>query len=196
MVKSSEKIVGRSTLRSLCALITISLWVYFLAASAPHRVHHLLENLPRRGLLPPEEPNKTSTTQPRVIHVNDDAEKKAKPSSAHDHRDHGHDGHTHTHAHQHDHRHTPVTAVATINETDTAAAPIQTGAPRRDAHHGSSAQNDCLVQAAAQHTHFGQTACAEIDATNTARLDGLDQQDSTFANFDPSPFSQRAPPKP
>jgi hypothetical protein len=31
--------------RSSCALGIVSLFVYFLAASAPHRVHHLLEDL-------------------------------------------------------------------------------------------------------------------------------------------------------
>ena len=52
MSKVRDVIVRQKTLRSLCALITISFWVHFLAASAPHRVHHLLENLPRRDLAP------------------------------------------------------------------------------------------------------------------------------------------------
>ena len=196
MSKVRDVIVRQKTLRSLCALITISFWVHFLAASAPHRVHHLLENLPRRDLAPNQGLDKAKSTETVIRQAAGPAKRQAKPSRAHHHRDHGHDGHTHTHAHQHDHRHTPVTAVATINETDTAAAPMQTGAPRRDAHHDSSAQNDCLVQAAAQHTHIGQVACAEIVATDTAQLDGLAQQDFTFAYFDPSPFSQRAPPNP
>jgi hypothetical protein len=31
--------------RAICSLGTLSLFVFFLAASQPHRVHHLLENL-------------------------------------------------------------------------------------------------------------------------------------------------------
>lgn len=196
MSKAHDGIARRNTLRSLCALITISLWVHFLAASAPHRVHHLLENLPRREPAPNQRLDKAKPIEPGRLLAAGPAKTQAKPSRAHHHRSHRHDGHSHTHAHHHGHGHSPVTGAVTNNVTDTAAAPMQTGAPRRDAHHDSSAQNDCLVQAAAQHTHFGQVACAEIVAADTAQLDGLAKQDFTFAYFDPSPFSQRAPPKP
>ena len=36
---------ARSDFRSICSLGIVSLFLFFLAASAPHRVHHIFENL-------------------------------------------------------------------------------------------------------------------------------------------------------
>jgi hypothetical protein len=70
-----------------CAVGTVSLFVLFLIASAPHRVHHLLENLPlREGLAAQahhhddEEHRGTLTTRNQLAaHHGDHAEQGSQP---------------------------------------------------------------------------------------------------------------------
>ena len=145
------KIILRN-LRSTCALGIISCFVLFLAASAPHRVHHLFENLPKphgHGL------RSHSPTQPDAT------------------------DNTHT-----DHQ-------ADTNSAD----PLHADAPHDDQNHDPTAQTVCLLQSAAQHSHLSTAPLLEIAFLNVDFGQQSTPSSLPLSPFNPSPFSQRAPPK-
>lgn len=197
--------------RSLCSIGTAVVFLTFLAASAPHRVHHLLENLP---------PPKTERRHDRGLSLSaapnhqggvDRSPESKTQTSAHDHGIHDHSSHAHHHGknvkhhhHNHAHKHShhthsqapspaPSESAAEPHQGD--AEPLHANAPKRDAHHDNSAETNCIVQAAAQHAHFAPVESAEIaffenEFDNQTRFRPIN-----FTSYDPSPCSQRAPPR-
>jgi hypothetical protein len=197
-------------LLSACAAGIAGVFALFLTASAPHRVHHLLENLPA----PKTESGNTrepalSSASNGQVGIDGSSESKSEPSG-HDHRAHDHSSHAHHHGtnvkHHHDHshkhsqpthRHIPSTA-----PSETAAEPVQrkpeplhANTPKRDAHHDNSTQTDCIVQAAAQRAQFAPVEIAQIAFLDSEFDLRFTVQSVAFTAFDPSPFSQRAPPR-
>lgn len=69
--------------RSCCALGSIALFVLFLLASAPHRVHHLLENLSLRADL--AEPEKIEDKKIYALPTNNDNSPYHQDGRVHDH---------------------------------------------------------------------------------------------------------------
>jgi hypothetical protein len=146
--------------RSVCSLGIISLFVLFLASSAPHRVHHLFENLSHES-----KPN-AATAQLVTTKV---------PAKSHHHHSSDHSSSPHEHGH-----HAEVSHATTD------------GHERQE---DRSAQSDCVAQTVAQNSHV---LLVELSTTDllTAELDCLlTDSASSFAGFNPSPFSQRAPPR-
>jgi hypothetical protein len=138
-------------LRSACALGVISCFVLFLTASAPHRVHHLFENLP-------------------------------KP--------HGSDHHAHSSIQS-------GTTSAVDHETNAheySADPLHADAPHDDQNHDRTAQTVCLLQSAAQHSHFSTASLLEIAFLKVEFGEQPIPSSLPLLHFNPSPFSQRAPP--
>jgi hypothetical protein len=195
--------------RALCCLGTAIFFLSFLAASAPHRVHHLLENLP-----PPKTANRdlraTSLSSPRdhsgasQPSSESQARSAAHDPTAHDRSSHPHHhgkkstplhSHSHSHAH-HSHRHDPAPVQTTnaVAPSQPESEPLHANAPKRDAHHDNSAQTDCIVQAAAQHGQFAPVQNVEIAFLKSQFDLRFAAQSVAFTAFDPAPFSQRAPP--
>ena len=144
------KIISRHV-RSTCSLGVLCCFVLFLAASAPHRVHHLFENLPNTD---------------------------------------GHDSHVHrsiqsgtTSAVDHD-----------TNHDEHSASPARAGSTHKDQNHDGSAQTVCLLQSAAQHSHLSNAQLLEIAFLSIESEERPDGPSPRFSPFNPSPFSQRAPP--
>jgi hypothetical protein len=141
------RIISRN-FHSVCSLGIISCFVLFLAASAPHRVHHLFENLPK--------------THPRDHHIHPSTQ-----SSATD--------HTHGDAHS--------------------AGPLHADTTHDDQNHDGTTQTICLLQGAAQHSHLSTAHLVTVAFLN---IESKERQEGPFLRlspFNPSPFSQRAPPK-
>jgi hypothetical protein len=198
--------------RSLCSLSTAILFITFLAASAPHRVHHLLENVPAQKSNRSGPRELSLSSAPRSQDRNDPSAEPGFPTSEHDHathkhaahahHHHGHShrdsekaGHRHSHGHSHSHSHdtAPVQTQAT-QAPDSVSEPLHANAPKRDAHHDSSARTDCVVQAAAQQAQLAPLPSAQIVFIDTEVALRLAVRSVNFTPFDPSPFSQRAPP--
>jgi len=144
------RIISKNFL-SACALGIISCFVLFLAASAPHRVHHLFENLPKP-------------------HGQD---RHAHPPTQSDATDHTHTDH-HADAHS--------------------ADPLYADAPHDDQNHDGTAQTVCLLQGAAQHSHLSAAQPVSIIFLKVEFEKRLDRLPLLLSPFNPSPFSQRAPP--
>jgi hypothetical protein len=200
------KTINKTT-RSLCGLGTAIAFLTFLVASAPHRVHHLLENVPA-----------PKSTQPRLAALSiysapnpqgsiarsadSQAQSFAHDHSSHSHRHNGKAGHRRSHAHSHSHSHAhshdaaPVqTQSAAAPAPSSASEPLHANAPKRDAHHDGSARTDCIVQAAAQHAHYTPDESAVLTFHDAESALRLAVRSENFTPFDPSPFSQRAPPR-
>jgi ABC-type Zn2+ transport system substrate-binding protein/surface adhesin len=170
-------------------------------------VHHLLENLPA----PKSEQARlavlslsSAPSSPRNV-----VPLAESNHSAHDHTTHDHSSHSHHHngktvdRHNHAHPHHSHSRDAAPVQTQTAAAPapssastpLHANAPKRDAHHDNSARTDCVVQAAAQQAQLAPLQSAQIVFFGTAFALRLDIRPVNLTPFDPSPFSQRAPPR-
>jgi hypothetical protein len=117
--------------RSVCALGIVSLFGFFLAASAPHRVHHLFE-------------------------------KPSFPAA----NNHAHDHHTADTDHSHSGNH-------------------ESRQPQ---------QGDCAMQTAAQNTHLSSPQLVEVAFLQISLPRNPDRRVIATRSFNPSPFSQRAPP--
>jgi hypothetical protein len=118
--------------------------VLFLAASAPHRVHHLFDHL-----------------------------QKAPNDGDHAHGAHSLVGH-HLHAHS--------------------ADPSQAGDTHDDHNHDGAAQTICLLQSAAQHSHLSTAQPVSVIFLKVEFKERLERFSLLLLPFNPSPFSQRAPP--
>jgi hypothetical protein len=139
-------------LRSTCSLGIIASFVVFLAASAPHRVHHLFENLPKPY----------------------GQDHHAHPPTQSDATDHSHTDH-HAEAHS--------------------ADPLHADTPHDDQNHDGTAQTVCLLQGAAQHSHLSTVQLAKVAFLYIESEEWSEGQSPRLSPFNPSPFSQRAPPK-
>lgn len=185
------------TFRSNLSLAIVALFVLFLVASAPHRVHHLLENLP------PNADTFSAESGSRHTHLGQQARLAASSDDPHGAHNPAANSHPHPHKANHDpahaHAHHPrstapsVQAVGAPESNETDATPLHTKAPRRDSHHDNSAQTNCILQAAALQAHFAPVDGAAII------FSGSEGDLSTHSYpinylFDPSPRSQRAPP--
>jgi hypothetical protein len=189
-------------LRSSCALGIVSLFVLFLISSAPHRVHHLLENVPA----PKSEQSRVAVLSIAAAPAPQDSAARSADSQAHSSAPkravHDHSSHSHRHRHGHSHSHSHTHAAASV-QTQTAAAvdpsftaePRHANAPKRDAHHDGSARTDCIVQAAAQQAQVAPLQSAQIVFLDTEFALRLAVRTVNFTPFDPSPLSQRAPPQ-
>jgi hypothetical protein len=113
-------------LRSSCVVGIISLFVLFIAASAPHRVHHFFEKLP----FPVAE----------------------------------------THSDGHDHH---------AGDERESSEPQQAG---------------CVMQSVAQQSHISSVQLIEGPFLEVSSAQNADHRVVISASFNPSPFSQRAPP--
>jgi hypothetical protein len=120
-------------LRSSCAVGIVSLFVLFLTAAAPHRVHHFFEKVS----LPKAE------------------------NHFHAHHHHAGDkGHSHGDDHE----------------------PPQ---PQ---------QSDCAMQSVAQNSHLASAQLIEVPFLQISLARNYDRGVIATKSFNPSPFSQRAPP--
>jgi hypothetical protein len=72
--------------------------------------------------------------------------------------------------------------------------PLQANTPHDDAHHNNSAQTLCLLQSAAQHSHLSTSQPVSILFLSVEFEERLDRLPFLLSPFNPSPFSQRAPP--
>jgi hypothetical protein len=200
--------LARVTPRSGAAFAIVAFFLLFLISSAPHRVHHLLENLP-----PPSSDNSRSGER-TVLIVSDDSGAQqssastAKPSPHHYAQDHSshphhhdkkadhHHSHSHSHAH-HSHTHEPAQAetVSAAGPHQPDSEPLHANAPQRDAHHDGTARTDCIVQASAKQAQLAPVESAQIAFLADERALRPAVQLVSFTAFDPSPFSQRAPPR-
>ena len=145
------KIISRH-FRAAGSLGIISCFVFFLTASAPHRVHHFFQNLPKT---------------------------------------HGHDRHAH-----------PSIQSGSTSAGDYAAeghehsaGPAHAGATHDDQNHDGTAQTVCLLQSAAERSHFSATPLLEIAFLSVEFREQSIPSSLPISPFNPSPFSQRAPPK-
>jgi hypothetical protein len=156
-------------LRSVYTIATVRVFLTFLTASAPHRVHHLLENLPL-------------TSRPLGDGVS--------PATHHDHGIHGHQHSQLTHHHGHSLGQTENGS----KPDDSNVEPLHANTSKRDAHHDHAEQTNCVIQTAAQHAQFAPVECAEVTFLSYEFAHRRASQSVDFSCFDPSPFSQRAPP--
>ena len=202
--------------RSTCSLGIIASFVLFLASSAPHRVHHFFENLPYASKVLQQRIHKNAGDDLVSLRpTNPSGEAGEEDKHSHDHfGGHGflnHDrGHHHKYAsydhndgydHDYPKREDSSPKSQTVNSSHAdddlplSAAPLHANTPHNNAHHDGTAHTVCLLQGAAQHAHLSDAQLAEI-----AFLGIESKKRSTvlllgFSLFNPSPFSQRAPPK-
>jgi hypothetical protein len=184
--------------RSVCALGIVSCFVLFLTAAAPHRVHHLLENLPYANEIIQEQSHDTPLNYPsnQVAIGNQDRRSHHHANDG----DHGHSSHRNNHNHDHgerDHgRPEPqaVNACPGHEHPPLSDAPLQANTPHDEAHHDKSAQTICLLQAAAQLSHVSSFELLEIPCFGMENERRASRPVATFSLHNPSPFSQRAPP--
>jgi hypothetical protein len=202
-----------TNLRAACSLGIIATFVLFLAASAPHRVHHLFENLPgeeqtarkgnhkRTSLLSPAALSQTSSHE-------SDQERGSSPERAKNLANHRHRNHSlggdHHHESVKDENGNPRqdrSSVTVDSRTDApplteSGIPLHADSPHNDAHHNPSAHTICLLQSAAKHSHLSATHSADLVLVyiNVAKQPA-EVRLQLLSLFNPSPFSQRAPPR-
>ena len=204
---------------SICAISIVSLFVLFLTASQPHRVHHLFENLPQAGGVPEVRNDESGGNHARsltainqIVDAGDHSHKsrhRAENLSSdnhqnHHHRDHSHHGVSSQHSHhQRDHseryhnRPQSRTGNASPHHEHARASgvPLNANTPNDDAHHDNSPQTICLLHSAAQHSHISAAHLLEILFLGFESQERVDPPFLSLSTFNPSPFSQRAPPK-
>jgi hypothetical protein len=210
--RSSVKVlrtVVRNT-RSVCGAAVISLFVLFLTTSAPHRVHHLFENLSRSGKVlkqqvshHPAHIHSLSVSKQNVDDRKHDHQVESPAKNGHYNRGHPHHGHL-SHSDDHEQFHgkwhhgepqsSRGTASSRHEDIPVSGAPLRANSPHDDAHHDNSAQTVCLLQSATQHSHLSAAELVEISFRGIESQERPDPSSLGFSTFNPSPFSQRAPP--
>ena len=75
------------------------------------------------------------------------------------------------------------------------ADPLHADAPHDDQNHDRTAQTVCLLQSAAQHSHLSTAEPASMVFLKVEFEESWARLPSSFSPLDPSPFSQRAPPR-
>jgi hypothetical protein len=185
------------TLRSIFAISSAAAFALFLTASAPHRVHHLLENLAP----PPAENSQAKGDRLRADLSQGAPYKQAFAPLAECHRHVHRDQITHDHCPAHK---TPQTARAQTAPPDDFAGqpdappspfPSHANRPKRDAQHDRPAQSDCIMQAAAQHAHALPIGGFHVNCIATQSTGRSHHQQIRPIGYNPAPFSQRAPPR-
>lgn len=207
--RSGKPQLCRGGARSVCAVGIIFVSVVFLTASAPHRVHHLFENLPTprspgSELRPPTVAVKGNPHQGHAGH----AHRHALPAGrSHNNHDYGQppagpseqEGRYNHQADLHEPAHHENAASASqldhlSEEQEREAEPIHADVPKRDAHHDTTAQTDCLMQSAAHHSQLVPADCTGITVFEILFGGHSLQKFTSPPSFNSSPFSQRAPP--
>ena len=74
-------------------------------------------------------------------------------------------------------------------------SPAHAGATHDDQNHDGTAQTVCLLQNAGQHSHLSNAQLVEITFLSIESEERPDGSSFRLSRFNPSPFSQRAPPK-
>ena len=74
------------------------------------------------------------------------------------------------------------------------ADPLHADAPHDDQNHEGTAQTVCLLQSAAQHSHLSTAQPVSIVFLKVEFKEQLYRLPLRLSPFNPSPFSQRAPP--
>lgn len=212
--RSSMKVLRTvvRNVRSVCAVAVISLFVLFLTASAPHRVHHLFENLSHSAkVLEQQAFHDPADIHPLAVSKLDTGARKHAhqvhhpTKNGHDRRGHKHhyghfssaDNHKYSHGDWHDRKPEYPIGRASPDHGDTplSGIPLSANPPRDDGHHDTSAQTVCLLQSAAQHSHIARAQLVPIPFFRPESQERTDHSLLGFSTFNPSPFSQRAPPK-
>jgi hypothetical protein len=199
-INSKKKIFVNPS--SFCAISIVSLFVLFLTASTPHRVHHLFENLSYSGEVSQKQ------TQPLTLTTFAPAGRSGFQNYLSGHPGHRHHGH---HPREHlgggnNHPQDPAaqhlqpqaqTAHVSPDQKYSPASEVPRAAndPHDDAHHDNSAQTVCLLQSAAQHSYLFAVQLLDISFRGHESQERPDPSLLTFSTFNPAPFSQRAPPK-
>jgi hypothetical protein len=175
--------MNSSVLRSASAISTIIFWLTFLVASAPHRVHHLLEDL---APSPSQSPTQWTASPANAL------EQTAIETQ---HKHNGKHAHRHSHARANPESQGRVSSPATNKESSRSAAPpLHANAPKQDANHNNHVGNDCVVQSLAKQSQLDQPHCPVTVASNLgSSFDVLPPRTIPFS-FVLAPFSQRAPP--
>jgi hypothetical protein len=204
---------------SICAINIVSLFVLFLTASQPHRVHHLFDNRPLAGEVPEAwkgesggDYARSSTAINQIVDAGDHSRRarhKAKNLASdnyqnQDHRDHSHhevsshhSNHLHDHSERYHDRAQYRTGYASCHHEHTRASgvPLNANTPNDDARHDNSSQTICLLHNAAQHSHISTAHLLEISFLGFESQPRADPPFLSLSTFNLSPFSQRAPPK-
>lgn len=202
-------------LRSTCAVGTIAHFVLFLAASAPHRVHHTFENLTYASVVLQEKNHKHAgdhSLSLRTLIPSGEASSQEKQSDDHlgnpgghrhdhwHHHEHASHGNNHKHDHvQQDYHHLESTENAADGSDHllislASDAPLHADRPHDDAHHDKSAQTVCLLLTAAQNSHLSSAELPEMSFLGIEIARHASLFAAALFPFNPSPFSQRAPP--
>jgi len=197
-------------LRSICALGIVSLFAIFLAASQPHRVHHLLENLPAAGHGDRNDADISDRqpSAPRAIDEKLPAEHDSRPADRqwkphHGAGPHHHSDHAQTSRQGHTHEDPTRDAEPSTSGDDNLrshahedqASPLHAQNGPTDEHHDGQPKTDCATQGVAKHAHLSPIPAAEIALVFSffARLADCRTALSGFLVY--LPFSPRAPPQ-
>jgi hypothetical protein len=135
----------RSYFRSVCSLAVVSLFILFLTSTAPHRVHHIFENLSHSD---------------ETIGSRDPYNQQPAATDTHQRADDSHGGTTN---------------------------------PKNN--HKKSSKPDCIAESVSQHAHLSIVEVSAI-ALSAAEFDGQSHPTVlSFVSFNPSPCTERAPPR-
>lgn len=203
--------IAFTNLRATCSLGIIATFVLFLAASAPHRVHHLFEELPKEKQS--ARANTDKTASPLLLTALDKASDRGSDQglSSDRARNLG-TPHRHSHPLGSDHHHESVkdengdprqdrSALTVDSRADApplteSGIPLHADSPHDDAHHKQSAHIICLLQSAAQHSHLSATHFTNLVLVyRDAEKQPVEVALQLLSLFNSSPFSQRAPPR-
>jgi hypothetical protein len=116
----------------------------------------------------------------------------ARPPAAVQHR-HG-DGTLHVHHSTPERPSNSAPSSDTSRRDDAVPETSHANAPRDDAHHEPGAQTDCVTQSVAQNSHLTPLQTIEMALPEVSRGARPERFRAWVFSFDPSPFSQRAPP--
>jgi hypothetical protein len=216
-INSKKKIFVNSS--SFCAISIVSLFVLFLTAAQPHRVHHLFGNLTQSGEVPEAQNDKSGANHSRSLTATNQtvdpgdsshqSHRRAKSffNERHqneDHRDHSHHGvlsrpsnHQHDYGERYDGQPQSRTDNGPLQHEHAHASGVLLNAntPNDDTHHDNSPQTICLLHSVAQHSHICAPHLLEISFPGIESRGRVDPSVLSLFTFNPSPFSQRAPPK-
>jgi hypothetical protein len=194
-------------IRSICAVAVISLFVLFLTTSAPHRVHHLFENLSHSGKVLKQQAShihsltvsKQNVDAKKHDHQVESPTKNAHYSRGHSHHERFFPGNYHEQFHgkwhHGDSQFSTDTASSHHEATPLSGIPLRANTPYDDGHHDNSPQTVCLLQSASQQSHIAAAQLVDISFLDLESEERTDPPFLAASTFNPSPCSQRAPPK-
>ena len=197
----------------MCALGIVSLFAIFLAASQPHRVHHLLESLPAAAGHGDQDNAAIGDWQLAAQHaISEDltAKDDSRPVEEHwepHHRagHHHHSDHAQTSRHGHIYEYPtrdlgPLTSADDSLRSDSQvhdenSSPLHAQNGPTDGHHDGQPKTDCATQSIAKHSHLSSIPAADISFVFCFLARLSDNGTDTRRFFVYLPFSQRAPPR-